>query len=208
MKSSEFRGIQNQQTSLYVSQCREIIDQHLTRRVNAQAWKAFPMNQHETKITLDDGDLRDVLPTSPESCVDFVTDPPYGLALTGNDWGSQVPSSECCQAVARACKPGTLLLVCDGTRTWHRLACAIEDAGLEIPNHDFRSVRDRQSSDLLNAPPDSIAPFPGECCEPLSNRSADAANRRRLGEGQEPYRSSQVTYHKSLTTTNKKVTRF
>lgn len=36
------------------------------------------------------------------------------------------------QAVLRVTKPGGHLLACGGTRTWHRLACAIEDAGFEI----------------------------------------------------------------------------
>jgi site-specific DNA-methyltransferase (adenine-specific) len=87
----------------------------------------------ENGIALYDGDLRDVLPTLPEAPVDFVcTDPPYGLDFMGKDWDAQVPGPEYWEAIARVCKPGALLLAFGGTRTWHRLACAIEDAGWEI----------------------------------------------------------------------------
>ena len=36
------------------------------------------------------------------------------------------------RAVLRVCKPGAMLLAFGGTRTYHRMACAIEDAGWEI----------------------------------------------------------------------------
>jgi site-specific DNA-methyltransferase (adenine-specific) len=69
----------------------------------------------------------------PEGCIDHVvTDPPYGLEFMGKEWDGQVPGPEYWQAIARVCKPGSLLLAFGGTRTWHRLACAIEDAGWEI----------------------------------------------------------------------------
>jgi site-specific DNA-methyltransferase (adenine-specific) len=47
-------------------------------------------------------------------------------------WDHDVPGPAYWQAIARVCKPGALLLAFGGTRTHHRLACAIEDAGWEI----------------------------------------------------------------------------
>jgi site-specific DNA-methyltransferase (adenine-specific) len=84
-------------------------------------------------ITLHSGDLRVVLPTFPENSVDcVVTDPPYGLCFMGKDWDQQVPGPEYWEAIKRVCKPGAHMVAFGGTRTWHRLACAIEDAGWEI----------------------------------------------------------------------------
>lgn len=84
-------------------------------------------------ITIYHGDLLDLLPTLPEASVDFVcTDPPYGFSFMGKDWDHGVPGPVYWQAVARVCKPGALLLAFGGTRTHHRLCCAIEEAGWEI----------------------------------------------------------------------------
>jgi len=84
-------------------------------------------------ITLYQGDCRDVLATLPESCVDYVvTDPPYGINFMGEGWDHVVPGPEYWRAILRVCKPGALLLAFGGTRTYHRLTCAIEDAGWEI----------------------------------------------------------------------------
>ncbi len=81
-------------------------------------------------ITLYHGDLRDVLPQISENSVDCVcTDAPYGLSFMRMDWDRQVPGPEYWQAVLRVAKPGAMLLAFGGTRTYHRLACAIEDAG-------------------------------------------------------------------------------
>ena len=85
-------------------------------------------------ITLYHGDLRDVLPQALQpSTVDFVvTDPPYGLGFMEKDWDFDVPGPAFWTAIAGVCKPGALLLAFGGTRTWHRLVGAIEDAGWEI----------------------------------------------------------------------------
>jgi len=69
----------------------------------------------------------------PEASVDFVvTDPPYGLSFMEKDWDHDVPGPEYWRAIARVCKPGALMLAFGGTRTYHRLICAIEDAGWDI----------------------------------------------------------------------------
>lgn len=62
----------------------------------------------------------------------IVTDPPYGLSFMGKKWDYDVPSVELWRECLRVLKPGGHLLAFGGTRTYHRLACAIEDAGFEI----------------------------------------------------------------------------
>jgi hypothetical protein len=62
----------------------------------------------------------------------IVTDPPYGLSFMGKDWDHGVPGVHFWEAALYVAKPGTHLLAFGGTRTFHRLACAIEDAGWEI----------------------------------------------------------------------------
>jgi site-specific DNA-methyltransferase (adenine-specific) len=61
-----------------------------------------------------------------------VTDPPYGLSFMGKKWDYNVPSVELWKEVLRVLKPGGYLLAFAGTKTQHRMAVAIEDAGFEI----------------------------------------------------------------------------
>lgn len=82
-------------------------------------------------VTLYLGDCRDVMP-SLAGVTAVVCDPPYGLTFMGRGWDRGVPGEEF-WTLARACsKPGAPLLAFGGTRTFHRLTCAIEDAGWEI----------------------------------------------------------------------------
>jgi len=62
----------------------------------------------------------------------IVTDPPYGLSFMGKHWDHGVPGVDFWVEALRIAKPGTHLLAFGGTRTYHRLACAIEDAGWEV----------------------------------------------------------------------------
>jgi site-specific DNA-methyltransferase (adenine-specific) len=79
------------------------------------------------------GDCLDVLRTMPDCSVDaVVTDPPYGLAFMGKRWDYDVPSVEVWAECLRVLKPGGHLLAFAGTRTQHRMAVRIEDAGFEI----------------------------------------------------------------------------
>jgi len=80
------------------------------------------------------GDCREVMPKHGiVNLVDaVVTDPPYGLEFMGKGWDRGVPGVEFWEAVMAAMKPGAHLLAFGGTRTFHRLTCAIEDAGFEI----------------------------------------------------------------------------
>lgn len=61
-----------------------------------------------------------------------VTDPPYGLEFMGKDWDGSVPGAAFWSEALRVAKPGAYLLAFGGTRTFHRLTVAIEDAGWEI----------------------------------------------------------------------------
>jgi DNA modification methylase len=83
--------------------------------------------------TLHLGDCLDVLRTMPDCSVDaVVTDPPYGLAFMGKRWDYDVPSVAIWAECLRVLKPGGHLLAFAGTRTQHRMAVRIEDAGFEI----------------------------------------------------------------------------
>jgi site-specific DNA-methyltransferase (adenine-specific) len=62
----------------------------------------------------------------------IVTDPPYGLSFMGKKWDYDVPSVEVWREALRVLKPGGHLLSFGGTRTYHRMVVAIEDAGFEI----------------------------------------------------------------------------
>ena len=61
-----------------------------------------------------------------------VTDPPYGLSFMGKKWDYDVPSVDIWRECLRVLKPGGHLLSFAGTRTQHRMAVNIEDAGFEI----------------------------------------------------------------------------
>jgi site-specific DNA-methyltransferase (adenine-specific) len=79
------------------------------------------------------GDCLDLLRQMPDSSVDsVVTDPPYGLAFMGKKWDYDVPATEVWAECLRVLKPGGHLLAFAGTRTQHRMAVRIEDAGFEI----------------------------------------------------------------------------
>jgi site-specific DNA-methyltransferase (adenine-specific) len=88
------------------------------------------------------GDCRETLlglaPGGIDACV---TDPPYHLTQPGGtkgfmgkvwDGGDISYRPETWREVLRVLKPGGHLLCFGGTRTFHRIAVAIEDAGFEI----------------------------------------------------------------------------
>lgn len=87
------------------------------------------MKQYE----LHHGDCLETLRGMPDNSVDsIVTDPPYGLSFMGKRWDYDVPSVEIWAECLRVLKPGGHLLAFAGTRTQHRMAVRIEDAGFEI----------------------------------------------------------------------------
>lgn len=83
-------------------------------------------------ITIYVGDNREVLPALDVTVSAVVTDPPYGLSFMGKDWDHSVPGEAFWRIIADAMKPGAHLLSFGGTRTFHRIAVAIEDAGFEL----------------------------------------------------------------------------
>ena len=85
------------------------------------------------RIRLHVGDCLEVLKWYPDNSFDsVVTDPPYGLSYMSKNWDRGVPGVEFWREIVRVLKPGGYLAAFGGTRTYHRLACAIEDAGCEI----------------------------------------------------------------------------
>jgi site-specific DNA-methyltransferase (adenine-specific) len=89
----------------------------------------------EPTTQLHQGDCRDILKTLPTNSIDsVVTDPPYELGFMGKKWDNTgiAYDTSMWAEVLRVLKPGGHLLAFGGTRTYHRMAVAIEDAGFEI----------------------------------------------------------------------------
>ena len=83
--------------------------------------------------TIHNGDCIETMKAMPPESIDaIVTDPPYGLGFMGKKWDGLPPSLEWAEACYRVLKPGGHIAAFGGTRTWHRLAVAIEDAGFEM----------------------------------------------------------------------------
>jgi len=84
---------------------------------------------------LYNGSMLDMLEVIESNTIDsIVTDPPYELNFMGKGWDNsgiafQPDTWKKCYEVL---KPGGYLLAFGGSRTFHRIACAIEDAGFEI----------------------------------------------------------------------------
>jgi len=81
------------------------------------------------------GDCREVLKQLPDNSVEaIVTDPPYELGFMGKSWDSTgvAYQVDLWRECLRVLKSGGHLLAFGGSRTYHRLACAIEDAGFQI----------------------------------------------------------------------------
>ena len=83
-------------------------------------------------ITIYCGDCLQVMPTLETGFHSVVTDPPYGLEFMGKHWDKGVPGQDFWEATRRLLLPGGYQLAFGGTRTFHRLAVAIEDAGFQI----------------------------------------------------------------------------
>ena len=77
-------------------------------------------------------DMLDVI--EPNSIDSIVTDPPYELNFMGKGWDRSgiAFQAETWNKCLQVLKPGGYLLAFGGSRTYHRIACAIEDAGFEI----------------------------------------------------------------------------
>lgn len=88
--------------------------------------------------TVLEGDCLDAMAGMADASFDaIVTDPPYGLGFLGHAWDVATPGAEWAAECLRVLKPGGHLVAFGGSRTWHRLAVAIEDAGLELRDSVF-----------------------------------------------------------------------
>ena len=91
------------------------------------------VQKKQSSFVLHQGDCLNVLRTIPDNSIDsVVTDPPYGLSFMAKRWDYDVPSVDIWAECLRVLKPGGHLLAFAGTRTQHRMAVRIEDAGFEI----------------------------------------------------------------------------
>jgi site-specific DNA-methyltransferase (adenine-specific) len=87
------------------------------------------MTQKVESILLQ-GDCLSIMPGLPDNSIDTViTDPPYGLSFMGRKWDYDVPSVALWKEVLRVLKPGGTMLCFAGSRTQHRMAVNVEDAG-------------------------------------------------------------------------------
>jgi DNA modification methylase len=87
------------------------------------------------KYELYTGNSINVLRTLPDNSIDsVVTDPPYEIGFMNKGWDKSgiANNTDLWKEVLRVLKPGGHLISFGGTRTYHRMTCAIEDAGFEI----------------------------------------------------------------------------
>ncbi len=79
------------------------------------------------------GNNIDIMKTFPDNCIDtIITDPPYGIAFMSKKWDYDVPSVETWKECLRVLKPGGTALIFAGSRTQHRMAVNVEDAGFQL----------------------------------------------------------------------------
>lgn len=88
--------------------------------------------QQMNTYTLFNADCLEAMKQMPDNSVDcIVTDPPYGLSFMGKKWDYDIPSVGIWEEALRIAKHGAHLIAFAGSRTFHRMACRIEDAGWE-----------------------------------------------------------------------------
>lgn len=86
-------------------------------------------------VTLHLGDGLDILPTLGENSVDaVVVDPPYEIGIAGRDWDRTgiAYNVDLWRQCLRVLKPGGHLLSFGAPKTYHRMACAVEDGGFRV----------------------------------------------------------------------------
>ena len=89
----------------------------------------------KAKSNLFHGDCLEVIKDFDDNSIDtIITDPPYNLVFMVKDWDKSGISFQArmWESLLRVAKPGAFLLCFGGTRTYHRIACAIEDGGWQI----------------------------------------------------------------------------
>jgi site-specific DNA-methyltransferase (adenine-specific) len=126
------------------------------------------------------GDCREVMAGLADGSVDaIVTDPPYELGFMGKSWDASgiAYDLEVWRQALRVLKPGGHLLAFSGSRTYHRMVCAIEDAGFEVrdqimwlygsgfpKSHDVSKAIDREAGaerDVVGEKINCSSPFVG-----------------------------------------------
>lgn len=84
-------------------------------------------------IKIINSECLEYLKTLPDNSIDsIITDPPYGLSFMNKKWDYDIPKIEVWKECLRVAKPGCIILCFGGSRTFHRIAISIEDAGWEI----------------------------------------------------------------------------
>ena len=79
---------------------------------------------------LYNGDSAEILSGFPKQIIDtMITDPPYGLKFMGKKWDYDVPSVQLWEIALSVLKPGATAFIFAGSRTQHRMAVNVEDAG-------------------------------------------------------------------------------
>ncbi|HUR74425.1 MAG TPA: site-specific DNA-methyltransferase [Sporichthya sp.] len=151
-------------------------------------------------ITLHVGDCREVLAEMADASVDAICcDPPYELGFMGRSWDTSgiafdpIVWREC----LRVLKPGGHLVAFGGTRTYHRMAAAIEDAGFEIRDsmHWIYGSGFPKSMDLSKAIDKTAGHWRGRAGEAASpNGSMSGANYERTDKG-EPVTAAAAAWH-------------
>lgn len=102
--------------------------------------------------TLYNEDCRKVLALLPDNSVDsIVTDPPYELGFMGKSWDSTGIAYDIAmwKDALRVLKPGGHLLAFSGSRTYHRMASAIEDAGFDVRDNIARFYSGKKDKDAF-----------------------------------------------------------
>ena len=80
--------------------------------------------------TIINNDCLDALKEFQDNSIDtLITDPPYGMSFMGKKWDYDVPSVEIWKECLRVLKPGGTAMIFAGSRTQHRMAVNVEDAG-------------------------------------------------------------------------------
>lgn len=146
-------------------------------------------------------DCRTVLPKLPTASVDaIVCDPPYelkrdrkGAGFMGQTWDSDSGAFDAptWAEVARVAKPGAWVAAFGGRRTWHRLACAMEDGGL-IPRDTFLWA---YTTGNVTAPNTTVKPvFEPICVMQVPARGSLAAAVEEHGTGYLNVDDSRIPY--------------
>jgi DNA modification methylase len=86
-----------------------------------------------SRYQIRNGDVLAVLRELPDNEFDaLMCDPPYGISFMSRKWDYDVPSVDVWREALRVLKPGAPLVAFGGSRTYHRMAVGIEDAGFEL----------------------------------------------------------------------------